>query len=150
MDAIHLLETQQREIRMLFSTIAGLAPCKAKADLFRALAGALDAHALLEERHLYPALLQAPAATKRRSIARQVADLGRMGVSSPRFDAALASLRASVETRFAEEKSVLFPALTWGLRVPELSALGEAMRSTMRELSHQASSLATQRFELAA
>jgi hemerythrin superfamily protein len=140
MDAIELLETQHKEVKGLFKKIEK-AEEEQKQDLFEQLADALAVHAAIEEKHFYPATMNArteellqEAVEEHLSVKRLIADLMEMSSGDPQFDAKITVLQEQIEHHVEEEENELFPKVRKMLKKEELEDLGIVMEDMAEDL----------------
>ena len=129
-DVLDLLTSQHAELDALFEALE--AREGNRRALFTELADKLAAHAAVEEKVFYPAImaketneLLQESVEEHLAIKRVLADLLAMDVESDRFDAALSVLKEEV-THHAreEEEGELFPKVRKLVSADELDALG--------------------------
>ena len=140
MNAIEMLEGQHAAVERLFDELE-----EAKGDekqaLFDELADSLAMHAMIEERHFYPALREDETEDvierslhEHLDMKRVLADLLTLDAEDERFDAKLAVLREEVEKHVEEERDETFPIAEDLLDEDHLEALGQEMLATMADI----------------
>jgi hypothetical protein len=140
MNAIEMLEGQHAAVERLFDELE-----EAKGDekqaLFDELADSLAMHAMIEERHFYPAIRDDEtddvierSLHEHLEMKRVLAELLTLEAEDERFDAKLAVLREEVEKHFEEERDETFPIAEDLLEEDHLEALGQEMLATMAEI----------------
>lgn len=141
MDAIQLLEEQHREVEGLFEEIEQASDAEEKRELFEEIADQLTVHALIEERHFYPAVKEKrtedillEALEEHLSIKRLLADLLKLSPDDDQFDAKLKVLQEQVEHHVEEEEGDLFPKVRKILDKEMLEAVGQEMTATQEQL----------------
>src|SRR5262249_43577795 len=115
MNAIEMLDQQHAAVERLFEELEE-ARGDEKQALFDELADSLAMHAMIEERHFYPALRGADtdelldrSRDEHLQIKRSLAELLTLDAENERFDAKLAVLREEVELHVQEERDEVFP-----------------------------------------
>jgi hypothetical protein len=145
MNAIELLETQQRDVDELFARLERGGDSDERRMLFDDLADLLAIRATLEEQHLYPAL---KAAAKQRrgdrqlarglkeqlAIKRKLALAMLTRIDADDFGTRLRELAVEVQRHAHDEHEQLFPRARRLLDGDRLDALGQEMIATMTEL----------------
>ena len=141
MDAIELLEEQHREVEALFEEIEQASDAEEKRDLFEEIADQLTVHALIEERHFYPAVKEKrtedillESLEEHLSIKRLLADLLKLSPEDEQFDAKLKVLQEQVEHHVEEEEGELFPKVRKILDKEMLQAVAQEMTATQEQL----------------
>lgn len=141
MNAIKLLEWQHDEVDTLFAQHEKAEGPEEKLETFNALADALTAHAIIEEKLFYPAVYtgelrdQLTDAMEEHQRARRVlADLRELEPEEPGFEAKVKQLQEEVDAHLNEEEDELFPIVKQALPRIELEALGEAMEELYDDL----------------
>lgn len=140
MNAIEMLEGQHAAVERLFDELE-----EAKGDekqaLFDELADSLAMHAMIEERHFYPALREDEtddvierSLREHLEMKRVLSDLLTLDAEDERFDAKLAVLREEVEKHVEEERDETFPIAEDLLDEDHLEALGQEMLATMADI----------------
>ena len=140
-DALELLTEQHDEIDQLISQIE-VASGDDKAELFRKVADDLAAHATIEEKLFYPAVvldetahLLLEATEEHLAIKRVLADMLELDTDDPRFDAKLVVLKEEWRHHaHDEEEGKLFPLLRDELGDEVLAALGADLLVMYEEL----------------
>jgi hypothetical protein len=140
-EALALLKDQHRNVDNLFRLIEHHRDPGQKMKLFQELASALTTHALIEERHFYPAVrsprtesLVKESLEEHRQLKRVIADLERLEGHGA-FNNKLAELKEQV-THHAkeEEEGKLFLLVPQVLDMDQREAIGQEMIATMVEL----------------
>ncbi|MCU1455883.1 MAG: hypothetical protein JWN46_4029 [Acidimicrobiales bacterium] len=117
-DVVQLLTEQHQEVRRLFQQVSEAAP-GGREEVFQCLVRLLAAHETAEEEVVHPAVRRAEGADE---IVRQrleeedkakqaLADLEKIGVDSPEFEARLNEFRQMVETHASNEEEQEFRLL---------------------------------------
>lgn len=139
-DVLELLESQHKEVDLLFESIENKQGDRRA--LFTELADKLAAHATVEEKIFYPAVmakdtqdLLQEAVQEHLSIKRVLADLITLSPSDDEFDSKLKVLKEQV-THHAheEEEGKLFPKVRSLLTRDERAALGNEVLVMFEEL----------------
>lgn len=131
-DALELLTTQHDEVDELIGQIEDSDDPTEKSELFRELADKLAAHAAMEEKVFYPAVmaketeeLLTESTEEHLSVKRILADMLELDCEDPHFDAKLTVLKEQVRHHARdEEEKVLFPKVRRRFSADELAALG--------------------------
>ncbi len=142
MDALELLTEQHDEVDELFTQIEAAEDPAAKSQLFIKLADCLAAHATIEEKLFYPAVMAKPtqdllleSVEEHLSVKRVLADLMELKVEDEEFDAKLSVMKEQVEHHAREEEEgELFPKVRKLLSKDELDGLGGDMATMFMEL----------------
>jgi len=144
--ALELLTEQHSAVDKLIKRLEGKnASTAQKRAAFIELADSLAAHATIEEKLFYPAVLAKKtedmlleATEEHLQIKRVLADMLELDVDDDRFEAKLSVLREEV-THHAheEEEDKLFPKLRTMMSSDELLALGGEMLSMFEQLMTQ-------------
>ena len=140
LDVLDLLESQHREVDALLEQLES-----GEGDLqaaFAELADKLAAHATVEERIFYPAVMSADtdallheSVEEHLAIKRVLADLLTMELSSDDFAAKLSVLKEHVSHHaHEEEEAKLFPKLRASLDADERAALGNEVLALFEQL----------------
>jgi hemerythrin superfamily protein len=115
-DAVSYLQSQHRAVEKLFTGITDAPAADKKAALFRKVADHLAIHAIVEERHFYPAVKESrtrdvllESLEELLGIKRVLADMLDVSVTDPIFDAKLKTLKKQVSHHIREEEQNLFP-----------------------------------------
>ena len=139
MDAIELLKAQHKEVKGLFKKIEK-AEEDEKQDSFEQLADALAVHAAIEEKHFYPATMNArteellqEAVEEHLSVKRLIADMD-MSSDDPQFDAKITVLQEQIDHHVEEEEEELFPKVRKMLQKEVLEDLGVVMEDMAEDL----------------
>jgi hypothetical protein len=140
MDAVTLLRAQHRDIRDQFGRVASALDGDKPAALAK-LVDAIELHAIIEERHVYPVLrdldLQPLAhqfGEEHLSVKRVIDDLVALDGNDPRFVPILRVLCDQVEAHMRQEETQLLRLLEAQLSPGLRSALGQSMLETVAEL----------------
>lgn len=141
MDAIQMLEEQHREVEDLFEEIEQAEASDEKQELFEEIADQLTVHAVIEERHFYPAVKERrtedillEALEEHLSIKRLLADLLKLSPEDDQFDAKISVLKEQVEHHVEEEEGDLFPKVRKILDKEMLDAIAQEMTATQEQL----------------
>ena len=135
MDAITLLTEQHEEVDSLVETLEGNGSKSDKQDAFADLANKLAAHATIEEKIFYPAVmakqtedLLRESVEEHLSIKRVLADLLAIDLDDEQFEAKLSVLKEQLEHHaHEEEEDDLFPRVRKLFSKEELEGLGNDM-----------------------
>ena len=140
MNAIEMLEGQHAAVERLFEELEE-ARGDEKQALFDELADSLAMHAMIEERHFYPALrdeetvdLLERSHHEHLQMKRVLADLLTLDAENEKFDAKLAVLREEVERHVAEERTETFAIAEDLLDEDHLEALAQEMLASMADI----------------
>ena len=144
MDAISLLREQHDEVDDLIEKIES-AEGDEKEALFIELADKLAAHATIEEKIFYPAVMAKQteeilleSVEEHLSVKRVLADLLELSPDDDTFDAKLSVMKEQLEHHaHEEEEDELFPKVKKLLGKDQLEALGGEMASMFQELLAQ-------------
>ena len=138
-DVLDLLTSQHAEVDALFAKLES-----GKGDrpaLFAELADKLAAHATIEERIFYPAVMAeatrdmlTESVEEHLEIKRVLADLITMRLDREEVDAKLAVLQENVSHHAHEEEDKLFPLLRKLMSAEQLAALGNECLALFEEL----------------
>ncbi len=139
-DVLSILTTQHEEVDQLFEKIE-----TGKGDrsaLFLELADKLAAHASVEEKIFYPAVMGKQtdeqlheAVEEHLQVKRLIADMIALDVESDEFKAKLSVLKEDVSHHaHKEEEDKLFPIVRRNLSEDELAALGNEVLATFEKL----------------
>lgn len=144
MNAIDLLIEQHDEVDELFEMIEKTDDADKKTGLFVELADKLAAHATIEEKIFYPAVMAAQSSTEEillesveehLAIKRVLSDLLELEASDPQFDAKISVMKEQVEHHAREEEEgELFPKVKKVFGSDELEAMGQQMEAMFAEL----------------
>ncbi|MDQ3367095.1 MAG: hemerythrin domain-containing protein [Myxococcota bacterium] len=134
-DALELLAAQHAEVESLIDEIEDSEDPEEKRALFIELADNLAAHATIEEKIFYPAVMadrtheQLIEATEEHLAAKRLlADMIALDVDDEHFDAKLKVLKESVRHHaHDEEEDQLFPIVRKMMNKDELAALGNEL-----------------------
>jgi hemerythrin superfamily protein len=135
MDAIELLISQHDEVDALIEAIENATDGKAKEAAFVELADKLAAHATIEEKLFYPAVMAKQtedqlleSVEEHLAIKRLLADLLELDIDDDKFDAKLSVMKEGIEHHAREEEEAeLFPKVQKLLDADELAGLGNEM-----------------------
>jgi hemerythrin superfamily protein len=141
MNAIELLSEQHEEVDQLMTRIES-ADDDMKEQLFYELADKLAAHAKIEEKIFYPAVMAKQteeilleSVEEHLAVKRVLADLLELSPDDEQFDAKLAVMKEQIEHHaHEEEEGQLFPKVRKLLGSDELEALGGEMSALFEEL----------------
>ncbi len=141
MNALDLLTEQHDEVDKLIQRIES-ADGEAKEVLFEELADKLAAHAKIEEKIFYPAVMARQtedilleSVEEHLAIKRVLADLLELDPGEDQFDAKLSVMKEEIEHHAREEEEKeLFPKVRKLLGADELDALGGEMVALFEEL----------------
>jgi hemerythrin superfamily protein len=141
-DALDVLADQHQEVTQLMEDLAETDDPVDRMELFRELADKLAAHATIEEKLFYPAVLEddtraqlLEATEEHLAIKRTLADMLALDVDDEYFAAKLVVLRDEViHHAYDEEEDKLFPIVREMLSTDELEALGGELLSMFEEL----------------
>jgi hypothetical protein len=144
MNAIQLLKEQHEEVDSLLETIES-EEGEARSAAFEELADKLAAHATIEEKIFYPAVMAKQteeilleSVEEHLAIKRVLADLLDMDVDDEKFDAKISVLKEELEHHaHEEEEGELFPKVKKLMSADELEALGGEMVAMFEELMTQ-------------
>jgi hemerythrin superfamily protein len=141
MDAIEMLEEQHREVEDLFEELEQAEASDEKQELFEEIADQLTVHALIEERHFYPAVKEKrtedillEALEEHLSVKRLLADLLKLSPDDEQFDAKIKVLQEQVEHHVEAEEGDLFPKARKVLDQEMLEAIAQEMTATQEQL----------------
>jgi hypothetical protein len=134
-NALELLMSQHEEVEMIIDQIKSAQDLAEKAVLFEALADQLAAHATIEEKLFYPAVLDAStrellveSTEEHLSVKRLLADMMELELDDEHFDAKLLVLCDQVvHHAHEEEEQELFPLVRKLFDDDDLAALGNEM-----------------------
>jgi len=141
-NALELLMSQHEEVEMIIEQIQNTLDLSEKAVLFEALADQLAAHATIEEKLFYPAVLDAStrellveSTEEHLSVKRLLADMMELELDDEHFDAKLLVLRDQVvHHAHEEEEQELFPLVRKLFDNDDLAALGNEMLAMFERL----------------
>ena len=142
MNAIALLKAQHKEVDELLEAIEKGRSMDLKKSRFEELANKLAAHAAIEERIFYPAVMAKQteeilleSVEEHLSIKRVLADMLELDVDDDQFDAKLSVMKEQLEHHaHEEEEKELFPKVQKAFEKEELEALGGEMLTLFEEL----------------
>jgi hypothetical protein len=141
MNALDLLKEQHEEVDSLIESLES-ADDEGKAALFQELADKLAAHAKIEEKLFYPAVMAKQteeilleSVEEHLSIKRVLADMLELDPSEDQFDAKLSVIKEQIEHHaHEEEEGELFPKVRKLLSADELEGLGGEMATLFAQL----------------
>jgi hemerythrin superfamily protein len=142
MNALDLLIEQHDEVDSLISMLENAKDAGKKAELFAELADKLAAHATIEEKLFYPAVMAkqteeilVESVEEHLQIKRLLADMLELDPDDDHFDAKLAVMKEGIEHHAREEEEKeLFPKVKKLLGKDDLEALGGEMSAMFEEL----------------
>lgn len=134
-NALELLMSQHEQVESLIEDIESTDDLAEKATLFEALADQLAAHATIEEKLFYPAVMDestrellVESTEEHLSVKRLLADMMELDPGDERFDAKLMVLRDQVvHHAHEEEEEQLFPLVRQLFDEDDLAALGNEL-----------------------
>ncbi len=141
-NALELLSEQHAEVEDLIEQIEDTDDASEKSVLFEALADRISAHATVEEKLFYPAVMHetlheqlVEATEEHLSIKRVLADMMELDPQDEHFDAKLIVLRDQImHHAHDEEEDKLFPQVRELFDEDELAALGNEMLAMYERL----------------
>lgn len=141
-NALELLMSQHEEVEMLIEQIESTDDLSEKSVLFEQLADQLAAHATIEEKLFYPAVMDestrellVESTEEHLSVKRLLADMMELDPGDEHFKAKLVVLRDQVvHHAHEEEEAQLFPLVRKLLDKDELAALGNEMLAMSERL----------------
>lgn len=141
-NALELLMSQHEQVESLIEDIESADDPSEKAVLFEALADQLAAHATIEEKLFYPAVMHEStrelligATEEHLSVKRLLADMMELDPDDERFDAKLMVVRDQVvHHAHEEEEGELFPLVRKFFDEDDLAALGNEMLAMFERL----------------
>jgi hemerythrin superfamily protein len=141
-DALELLMEQHEEVETLIDEIEDADDPDEKLRLFEQLADKLAAHATIEEKLFYPAMMDestrellVESTEEHLSVKRLLADMMELDAEDEHFDAKLTVLRDQiVHHAHEEEEGELFPLVRKLCDQDELAALGNEMLAMFEAL----------------
>jgi hemerythrin-like domain-containing protein len=143
MNAIEMLKEQHREAKQLMQRL-NAAPDDEQRMVFLDLADALTVHAIIEERHFYPAVLERrtediveTSLTEHVQMKSLIESLVDTEVGTKEWVKLVDALRTEVVRHFDEEEQQLFPKVEQIFGVAELDEIGVQMESTAAELESE-------------
>jgi hemerythrin superfamily protein len=142
MNALKLLEEQHDEVDTLIEEIEKGRSMDLKTKRFAELADKLAAHAAIEEKIFYPAVMAKQtedilleSVEEHLSVKRLLADMMKLDVTDDAFDAKLSVIKEQLQHHaHEEEEKELFPKVKKLLAKDELEALGDQMQAKFEEL----------------
>jgi hemerythrin superfamily protein len=139
--AIDLLTEQHREVDDLFASFEDADDLDEKRDLCAQICDKLAIHALIEERHFYPAVRAArtedillESLEEHVQIKRAIADLLDLGDEDPGLEARMKVLKDQVTHHVEEEERELFPKVEKLFDEDRLIAIAQEMASDAADL----------------
>jgi hemerythrin superfamily protein len=140
-NALDLLRSQHTEVENLIAQIED-GDGNNKLELFKQLADNLAAHATIEEKVFYPAVMtgdlreQLVEATEEHlAVKRLLADMMELDVDDEHFDAKLTVLKENIRHHaHDEEEDTLFPEVQAMMNEDELAALGNELLAMFESL----------------
>jgi hemerythrin superfamily protein len=143
MNAIEMLKVQHREAEQLMQRLSRAADDEQR-TVFLDLADALTVHAIIEERHFYPAVrvrrtddIVEETLTEHLQMKSLIARLVDTEVGSDEWGMLVDALRTEVTHHFDEEEHVLFPKVERIFDVAQLDEIGGQMERTAAELESE-------------
>jgi len=143
MNAIEMLKQQHREAERLFERLAE-APDDEQRTVFLELADALTVHALIEERHFYPAVREQRTAaiveealTEHLQMKSLIARLIDTEAGTDEWTMLCDALKTEVLSHVEEEEGVLFPEVEKIMDSARLDEIGAQMEATAAELESE-------------
>jgi len=141
-NALELLMAQHEEVEDLIEQIEESEDPQEKADLFAELADNLAAHATIEEKLFYPAVMTdetcqqlVESAEEHLVVKRLIADMMALDADDDHWDAKLKVLKENVRHHaHEEEEDKLFPQVKKMFSADELAALGNEMLAIFEDL----------------
>jgi hypothetical protein len=141
-NALDLLTSQHDEVDELIAQIEGSDDVDEKADLFEKLADRVAAHATIEEKLFYPAMVSKDTrglllefTEEHLAVKRLLADMLELEVDDEHFAAKLTVLKELIRHHaHDEEEEKLFPEVEHLASEDELAALGGEMLALYEEL----------------
>lgn len=135
MDALSLLTEQHAEVDSLIEILEGDGDKSDRREAFVALSNQLAAHATIEEKIFYPAVMAKQtedmlreAVEEHLSVKRVLADMMKIDVDDEQFEAKLSVLKEQLEHHaHEEEEEKLFPKVRKLFSAAELEGLGNDM-----------------------
>lgn len=134
-DALELLEMQHEEVENLIGEIEESDDAHEKLELFTELADKLAAHATIEEKIFYPAMMHektrellVESTEEHLSVKRLLADMMALDPMDEHFDAKLTVLKEQVRHHaHDEEEDEMFPRVRKLVSRDDLAAIGNEM-----------------------
>lgn len=141
-NALELLMSQHEQVETLIEDIENAEDPSEKSVLFEALADQLAAHATIEEKLFYPAVMHestrellVESTEEHLSVKRLLADMMELDPDDERFDAKLMVVRDQVvHHAHEEEENTLFPLVRKFFDEDDLAALGNEMLAMFERL----------------
>ena len=142
LNALDLLRSQHTEVEDLIEQIEDSEDPEEKAELFRKLADNLAAHAAIEEKIFYPAVMVAQtrdqlieATEEHLAVKRLLADMLELDCDDEHFNAKLTVLKENIRHHaHDEEEDKLFPEVEAMLDDDDLAALGNELLAMFESL----------------
>lgn len=143
MNAIEMLKEQHRKAEKLFARLES-APVEEQRNVFLELADALTVHAIIEERHFYPAVRERRTAdildeslTEHLQMKSIIAQMVDAEVGDQQWQLLCDALKTEVLHHVDEEENQLFPKVQNILDEARLDEIGAMMESTAGELESE-------------
>jgi hemerythrin superfamily protein len=141
-NALELLRSQHDQVEELIEQIEGTDDSSDKEELFMELADQVAAHATIEEKLFYPAVMTddthkmlVEATEEHLALKRVLADMMDLDVEDEHFDAKLKVLKDTfLHHAREEEEEVLFPQVERMMDGDELAALGNELLAMFETL----------------
>lgn len=138
MDGLEVLKSDHDEVKALFEKFDEAGSLRQMRQLADGIVQALERHAMIEERALYPELRryaeddladQVLESLEEHSIVKRLCDEIRiLDEDDDRFEAKMKVLRDLVEHHVAEEEGTLFPAVRRALAKDDMRMVDQALR----------------------
>jgi hemerythrin superfamily protein len=144
-DALELLRAQHEEVDSLIEKIENSDDPENKQALFIEMADKLAAHATIEEKIFYPAVMDlktrellVESTEEHLSIKRVLADMMELDVDDEHFDAKLSVMKEQISHHaHEEEEDAMFPKVRQLMSADELAGLGNEMLAMFETLLEQ-------------
>jgi len=144
-DALELLTSQHDEVEELIGEIEDSDDPSEKGEMFKELADKLAAHATVEEKLFYPAVmakdteeLLVESTEEHLSVKRIIADMIELDPQDAHFDAKLTVLKEQIRHHARqEEEGELFPKVRKAFSEQELAALGNECMAMFEAILEQ-------------
>ena len=143
MNAIEMLKEQHREAKKMFERLES-APVDEQRNVFIELADALTVHAIIEERHFYPAVRERRTAdileeslTEHLQMKSIIAQMVDTEVGDEQWELLCDALKTEVLHHVEEEESQLFPKVVKIMDAEQLEEIGARMKRTADELESE-------------
>jgi hemerythrin superfamily protein len=145
-DALELLRSQHDDVEDLIEKIENSDDASEKQALFVEMADKLAAHATIEEKIFYPAVLDdktrdmlVESTEEHLSVKRILSDMLALDVEDEHFDAKLSVLKEQIgHHAHDEEEDILFPKVRRMMSADELVGLGDEMLAMFESLLERA------------